>query len=81
PPVRDKAHQDALWVGVRQGVIDVLGSDHAPHTHEEKDKGYPNTPSGMPGVQTLVPVMLTHVAAGRLSLERFADLVAHGPQR
>jgi dihydroorotase len=81
PPVRDQAHQDALWEGVRTGVIDVLGSDHAPHTREEKDKPYPDTPSGMPGVQTLVPCMLTHVANGKLSLERFVDLTAHGPQR
>lgn len=81
PPVRDRLHKDALWEAIRTGIIDVLGSDHAPHTREEKDKGYPNTPSGMPGVQTLVPVMLTHVAEGRLTLERFADLTAHGPQR
>ncbi len=64
-----------------QGVVDVLGSDHAPHTREEKDKGYPNTPSGMPGVQTLVPIMLDHVNAGRLTLARFVDLTSAGPQR
>ncbi len=81
PPVRDKSHWDAIWNGVREGVVDVLGSDHAPHTREEKDKGYPDTPSGMTGVQTLVPIMLDHVNAGRLTLERFVDLVAHGPQR
>jgi dihydroorotase len=81
PPVRDKSHWEAIWNGVRDGVVDVLGSDHAPHTREEKDKGYPDTPSGMTGVQTLVPIMLDHVNAGRLSLERFVDLTAHGPQR
>jgi dihydroorotase len=81
PPVRDAAHRDAIWSAVRAGVVDVLGSDHAPHTREEKDKGYPDTPSGMTGVQTLVPIMLDHVNAGRLTLERFVDLVAHGPQR
>ena len=81
PPVRDAVHRDAIWAAVRAGVVDVLGSDHAPHTREEKDKGYPDTPSGMTGVQTLVPIMLDHVNAGRLSLERFVDLVAHGPQR
>jgi dihydroorotase len=79
--VRDATHYEALWNAVREGTIDVLGSDHAPHTREEKDRGYPDTPSGMPGVQTLVPVMLDHVNAGRLSLERFVDLTAHGPQR
>jgi dihydroorotase len=63
------------------GLVDVLGSDHAPHTREEKARPYPASPSGMPGVQTLVPVMLTHVAQGRLSLERFVDLTSHGPNR
>jgi dihydroorotase len=81
PPVRDKSHWDAIWAGVRDGVVDVLGSDHAPHTREEKDKTYPDTPSGMTGVQTLVAIMLNHVSEGRLSLERFVDLTAHGPQR
>ena len=81
PPVRDIAHREAIWNAIRDGVVDVLGSDHAPHTREEKDKTYPDTPSGMTGVQTLVPIMLDHVNAGRLSLERFVDLTAHGPQR
>ena len=81
PPVRDRAHYDAIWNAMSEGIVDVLGSDHAPHTREEKDKGYPDTPSGMPGVQTLTPLLLDHVNAGRLTLERFVDLVAHGPQR
>jgi dihydroorotase len=81
PPVRGAAHRAALWDALRQGIVDVLGSDHAPHTREEKDKGYPNTPSGMPGVQTLVPIMLDHVNAGRLTLARFVDLTSAGPQR
>ncbi|MBY0294771.1 MAG: dihydroorotase [Methylobacterium sp.] len=81
PPVRDAAHRDGLWWGLSQGVADVLGSDHAPHTLEEKAKPYPDSPSGMTGVQTLVPIMLDHVAAGRLSLARFVDLTSAGPQR
>jgi len=82
PPIRSQDHVDALWLwGMQQGVADVLGSDHAPHTREEKSKPYPASPSGMPGVQTLVPVMLTHVANGRLSLERFIDLTSGGAQR
>ncbi len=81
PPIRDARHRAGLWAGINQGVVDVLGTDHAPHTREEKAQPYPASPSGMPGVQTLVPVMLTHVAEGRLSLERFVDLTAHGPQR
>jgi len=81
PPLRDAAHQERLWWGLNQGVVDVLGSDHAPHTLEEKAESYPASPSGMPGVQTLVPIMLDHINAGRLSLERFVDLTSHGPQR
>lgn len=81
PPLRDRAHQEALWRALDQGVVDVLGSDHAPHTLDEKRKSYPATPSGMPGVQTLVPVMLDHVNAGRLSLARFVDLTSAGPAR
>ncbi|MFN7110824.1 MAG: dihydroorotase [Brevundimonas sp.] len=82
PPIRSQEHVDALWLwGMQQGVADVLGSDHAPHTKEEKAKPYPASPSGMPGVQTLVHLMLTHVANGRLSLERFIDLTSAGAQR
>jgi len=81
PPIREARHREGLWRGVNQGVVDVLGTDHAPHTKEEKEQPYPASPSGMPGVQTIVPVMLTHVAEGRLTLERFVDLTAHGPQR
>jgi dihydroorotase len=81
PPVRDAAHRDGIWAGVWNGVVDVLGSDHAPHTREEKNKPYPNSPSGMTGVQTLVPIMLDHVNAGKLSLERFVDLASAGPAR
>ncbi|MBX8816844.1 dihydroorotase [Ochrobactrum sp. MR31] len=81
PPVRDARHRDGIWHGIGQGVVDVLGSDHAPHTLEEKQKPYPASPSGMTGVQTLVPIMLDHVNAGRLSLERFVDLSSHGPNR
>ncbi len=81
PPVRGTAHRDAIWRGVTEGVVDVLGSDHAPHTREEKDHAYPASHSGMTGVQTLVPIMLDHVAAGRLTLARLVDLTSHGPQR
>jgi dihydroorotase len=81
PPIRNRLHIDGLWRGIQQGVVDVLGSDHAPHTLEEKARPYPASPSGMPGVQTLVPVMLTHVAEGRMTLERFIDLTSAGAQR
>ena len=81
PPVRGPEHREGVWQGLSQGVIDVLGSDHAPHTLEEKAKPYPESPSGMTGVQTLVPIMLDHVNAGRLTLARFVDLTSAGPQR
>ena len=81
PPVRGKAVREALWRGVANGTADILGSDHAPHTREEKSKPYPHSPSGMTGVQTLVPMMLDHVNAGRLTLERFVDMTSAGPMR
>jgi len=81
PPIRDARHRDALWVGVANGTVTVIGSDHAPHTREEKSETYPNTPSGMPGVQTLLPIMLDHVNAGRLTLERLVELVSSNPAR
>ncbi len=82
PPIRDAHHRQALWQAVADGIVDVLGSDHAPHTAQEKDQAtYPDSPAGMPGVQTLVPLMLDHVNAGKLSLERFVDIAAAGPAR
>ena len=81
PPVREAAHRDGLWHGIAQGIVDTIGSDHSPHTREEKAKAYPASPSGMTGVQTLVPLMLDHVHAGRLSLARFVDLTSAGPAR
>jgi dihydroorotase len=81
PPIRDATHRDALWRAVSQGLIDVVGSDHAPHTRADKEGIYPQTASGLTGVQTLVTIMLDHVNAGRLSLERFVDLTSAGPAR
>ena len=81
PPVREAHHRDALWRALNAGIVDVLATDHAPHTIEEKERPYPASPSGMPGVQTFVPVMLTHVNDGKLSLQRFVELTSAGPQR
>jgi dihydroorotase len=81
PPIREAHHRAALWQAVSDGLIDVIGSDHAPHTLEEKARTYPESPSGMTGVQTLVTLMLDHVAAGRLTLERFVDLTSAGAAR
>ncbi len=81
PPIRDASHQAALWNAVRAGVVDCIGSDHAPHTREEKDKPYPQSPSGMPGVQTLLPLLLDHASAGRLTLQRLVEITSAGPAR
>lgn len=81
PPIRDASHRAGLWNAVAQGVIDNIGSDHSPHTREEKAHPYPKTHSGMAGVQTLVPLMLDHVNAGKLTLQRLVDLTSAGPAR
>ncbi len=81
PPIREAYHREGLWQAVQTGVVDVIGSDHAPHTAEEKARDYPKSPSGMPGVQTLLPLLLNHMAEGRLTLQRLIDLTSAGPQR
>ncbi len=81
PPIREKRHLDRIWKAVLDGTVDIIGSDHAPHTREEKERPYPQSPSGMPGVQTLLPVMLNHVNQGRLPLTRFVPLVTENPRR
>ncbi len=79
PPIRDKSHYDRLWYAVKNNLNDTIGSDHAPHLKKNKEKIYPNSPSGMPGVQTLVPVMLHHVNDGKLTLEQFINSVCENP--
>ncbi len=81
PPIRDRRHYDAAWKAVADGTVDTVGSDHAPHSPAAKDRPWPDTAAGLTGVQTLVPVMLDHVNAGRLSLARLVDLLAAGPAR
>ena len=81
PPIREKRHRQALWKGVHNGTVDVIGSDHAPHTRSEKDQGYPKSPSGMPGVQTMLPLMLQHLSEGRLSLEKIVELLCSAPAK
>ena len=81
PPLRTKEHYDRLWVAIKNNIVDVLGSDHAPHLKENKDKEYPDTPSGMPGVQTIFPVMLDHVNNGKLSLKQLINLMCENPCR
>ena len=79
PPIRGKDHYERLWVAIKNDLVDVLGSDHAPHLKENKDKEYPNSPSGMPGVQTIFPVMLDHVNNGKLPLEKLIKLLCENP--
>jgi dihydroorotase len=81
PPIRDARHRAALWDGVNAGIVDCMGSDHAPHTLEEKARPYPRSPSGLTGTQTLVPLMLNHVHEGRLTLQRFVELTSSGTER
>ena len=81
PPLRTKDHYDRLWMAVRNDIVDVLGSDHAPHLKENKNKEYPSSPSGMPGVQTIFPVMIDHVNNGKLSLNKLIKLMCENPCR
>ena len=79
PPLRGKEHYDRLWTAIKNDIVDVLGSDHAPHLKANKNKEYPNTPSGMPGVQTIFPVMIDHVNNGRLNLNQLINLMCENP--
>ena len=81
PPIRDARHLDAAWAAVADGTVDTIGSDHAPHSRAAKEKPWPHCAAGLTGVQTLVPMLLNEVNAGRLSLTRLADLIAAGPAR
>jgi dihydroorotase len=81
PPIRDRRHFEAAWAAVRDGRVDTIGSDHAPHSRSAKERPWPQTAAGLTGVQTTVPLMLDHVNAGRLSLARMVDLMAAGPAR
>jgi len=81
PPIRGPRHREAGWRAINDGTVDSVGSDHAPHAREKKLLPWPDCPAGLTGVQTLVPVMLNHVNAGRLSLGRMVDLMCAGPAR
>ena len=79
PPIRDKSHYDRLWYAIRNNFNDTIGSDHAPHLKKNKENEYPNSPSGMPGVQTLLPVMLHHVNEGNLRLGQLVKFICENP--
>ncbi len=79
PPVREKQHMEGIWKGVLDGTVDVIGSDHAPHTKEQKMQAYPASPSGMPGVQTIFLLMLKHFREGKIKLEKVISLLSENP--
>ncbi len=79
PPIRKKEHYDRLWTAVKNSIVDVLGSDHAPHSQEDKNKKYPASPSGMPGVQTILPIMLNHINNEKLSLDQLIKFMCENP--
>jgi dihydroorotase len=81
PPIRDARHMAAAWAAMANGTIDVVGSDHAPHSRAAKERPWPATAAGLTGVQTILPLMLDHVSAGRLSLTRLVDVMGAGPAR
>ena len=81
PPIRDRRHYEAAWAAIADGTVDTVGSDHAPHSRAAKERPWPDTAAGLTGVQTIVPIMLDHVNAGRLSLPRLVDLMCAGPAR
>ncbi len=81
PPVRDVRHQDALRQALVDGVLTCIGSDHAPHTLAEKARPYPESPSGIPGVQTILPLLLTAVREGWLSLSDVCRVTTEAPAR
>jgi dihydroorotase len=81
PPIRDEVDRRALWTAVRRGRIDTIGSDHAPHTREEKLRPYWEAPSGIPGVETTFSLLVAAIKQGRLTIERMVQLCAETPAR
>lgn len=79
PPIRRPEDNAALWAGLHNGTIDFIATDHAPHTLEEKQNPYPESPSGMPGVETSLPLMLTEMTAGRCTLAEIQKWMCYGP--
>jgi dihydroorotase len=81
PPLRSPENNDILWKALLDGVIDFIATDHAPHTLEEKAQGYPNTPSGMPGVETSLPLMLTQAMQGRCTVAQVVNWMSTAPAK
>ena len=79
PPIRTKDHRDGIWKGVDEDLISIIGSDHSPHTKEEKKQPYPKSPSGMPGTQTIGLIMTDYFLKGKISLKKLVDLLCINP--
>jgi len=79
PPIRTAQDNAALWDGLHDGIIDIIATDHAPHTLDEKRRPYPQSPSGMPGVETSLPLMLTEMSSGRCTLAEIQRWMSYGP--
>ncbi len=81
PPLRTPEDQRALWAGIADGTIDTIGTDHAPHTLEEKARAYPDSPSGVPGIETSLPLLLSAYNKGKLSLEKLVAVMSGNAQK
>ena len=79
PPIRTKDHRDGIWKGVDDDLISIIGSDHSPHTKEEKKQSYPKSPSGMPGTQTIGLIMTNYFLKGKITLKKLVDLLCVNP--
>lgn len=81
PPIRDVSDQNALWDGIQDGTVTMIGTDHAPHLMTEKQLPYAEAPSGIPGVQTSLPLLLSAVNQGKLTLQKVVELTSYNPAR
>jgi dihydroorotase (multifunctional complex type) len=84
PPIRSKNDSDALWAALNMGTVDVIASDHAPHTRAEKDRGLTDiweSPPGLPGVETMLSLLLTQVNQERINLRRLIELTSENPAK
>jgi dihydroorotase-like cyclic amidohydrolase len=81
PPIREQSQVEALWELIKNGVIDMIASDHAPHTKEEKNQPIWEAPGGLSGVETLVPLLLDQVNKGSISINDFVRLTSEAPAK
>ncbi|MFW5966482.1 MAG: dihydroorotase [Persicimonas sp.] len=79
PPLRDESQREAMWEALAAGEIDMIATDHAPHTPEEKDRDYGEAPSGVPGVETMLPMMLDAAHRGECSYGDVLEWLCHRP--